>query len=194
MIAAMVLCGTLMMFAQNNKISYQAVVRDSTNHLVVNTALSVQLVLTDEDTHSYSERHSVTTNPNGMMSLWIGAGSDQHGNWDNLQWKSVTVESTIYRQSDGKHIITHTMPISAVPYAFYADNVNDGHLNLVFGGNTVVFTANQANNTTVNIDSVINILEERIMELESNVGFECGTDKAKDRDGHYYETVEIGSQ
>lgn len=195
MIAVMVFCCTLMMHAQNNNISYQAVVRDSTNHLVVNTPLTVELVLTDINNHTYSENHSVTTNSNGMTSLWIGAGSSPSGNWDDLQWNTVTVKSTIYRQSDGKHIITHTMPISAVPYAFYAENVNDGHLNLIFGGETVVFTANQATNTTVNLDSVIHKLEERITELENAIGlFVCGTSKLKDLDNHFYETVEINSQ
>ena len=240
LISALVLCFSMSLFAQHGRVSYQAVVRDSTNHLVVNTPLSVVVKLTDSLDNFYSEHHLVTTNPNGMMSLWIGEGEYMSGTWNDIHWNKVSVESKIFRQSDGKHIVTHTVPISAVPYALYAENineetlisfiedyfdehpvspvqsdwtetnsdtasfiknkpsfptVNDGHLNLVFGGDTVVFTANQATNTTVNIDSIIHKLEERIAVLESETGsFVCGSDKVKDLNGNWYETVEIYSQ
>ena len=113
------------MYAQNNRVSYQAVVRDSTNHLVVETPLTVNLVLTDSLNHTYSESHSVTSNPNGLISLWIGDGNAPSGNWNDLVWNKVTVESKIYRQSDGKHIVTHSVPIAAVPYALYAEDVSE---------------------------------------------------------------------
>lgn len=241
LILAMVLCCSMTMFGQNQKISYQAVVRDSTNHLVVSTPLTVEIKLTDSLLHFYSENHSVTTNPNGMMSLWIGAGSSPSGNWNDLVWNKVTVESKIYRQSDGKLIVIHNMPMSAVPYALYAEKVNadtlatyvemhqvqadwnesntsskayiknkpaipivptvnDGHLDIVLANDTITFTANQAGNTMVNIDSVIQKLEERISILEDRVNaletgtFVCGVSRLKDLQGHLYETVVINSQ
>ena len=116
------------LFAQNDRISYQAVVRDSTNHLVVETPLTVKVTLTDADNHPYSESHSVTSNPNGLISLWIGDGYDTTGNWNDLKWNSVTVESKIYRQSNGVLIAEHTLPLAAVPYALYAENVNKENL------------------------------------------------------------------
>ena len=196
----MVICCLSMMFAQNNKISYQAVVRDSTNHLVVETPLTVQVTLTDADDSTYSESHSVTSNPNGLISLWIGDGYDPIGNLNNLKWNSVTVESKIYRQSNGVLIAEHTLPLAAVPYALYAENVNkenlstnieeyieehpfaqvqsdweendetskayilhkpvmpvvnDGHLTIQFAGQEYTFTANQADNTTVDLGEAI---------------------------------------
>lgn len=229
---------SITMFAQNNKISYQAVVRDSTNHLVVSTPLTVEVKLTDSLLHTYSENHSVTTNPNGMMSLWIGAGSSPSGNWNDLVWNKVTVESKIYRQSDGKLIVIHTMPMSAVPYALYAEKVNadtlatyvemhqvqadwnetntsskayiknkptipvvnDGHLDILYASKTITFTANQAGNTIVNLDSIIQKFEEKISSLEERIyaletgTFICGASKLKDRQGNIYETVVIQSQ
>lgn len=241
LILAIVLCCSMTMFGQNQKISYQAVVRDSTNHLVVSTPLTVEIKLTDSLLHFYSENHSVTTNPNGMMSLWIGAGSSPSGNWNDLVWNKVTVESKIYRQSDGKLIVIHNMPMSAVPYALYAEKVNadtlatyvemhqlqadwnesdtlskayikhkpaipivptvnDGHLDIVLANDTITFTANQAGNTMVNIDSVIQKLEEMIATLEEKITaletgtFICGASRLKDRQGNFYETVVINSQ
>ena len=196
----MALCCLTMMHAQNNKISYQAVVRDSTNHLVVETPLTVQVTLTDAESNIYSEYHSVTSNSNGLISLWIGDGVTTDDNFNNLKWNSVTVESKIYRQSNGVLIAEHTLPLAAVPYALYAENVNkenlatnieeyfeehpfaqvqsdweendetskayilhkpvmpvvnDGHLTIQFAGQEYTFTANQADNTTVDLGNAI---------------------------------------
>lgn len=59
---AMVICGMMTIFAQtNNKISYQAVVRDANNNLVANKPLTVQVTVSDGQT-AYTETHSVQTN------------------------------------------------------------------------------------------------------------------------------------
>ena len=127
LLAVMLSC-MVTIFAQNDRISYQAVVRDSTNHLVVETPLTVEVKLTDADNHTYSENHSVTSNSNGLISLWIGDGYDPSGNWNDLKWNSVTVESKIFRQSNGVLIAEHTLPLAAVPYSLYSENVNKENL------------------------------------------------------------------
>lgn len=208
LIFALALCCSMTLLAQHGRVSYQAVVRDSTNHLVVNTQLDVDVKLTDSVGNYYSESHLVTSNPNGMMSLWIGDGTSPSGNWDAILWDKVKVESKIYRHTDGKHIVTHVVPIAAVPYALYAENVNDGPLFMVADADTTKFTANQADTTIVNLDTIvqklnyIQYLEQKIADLEVRVynlehtssTFVCGTDKAQDNEGNWYETQEIGSQ
>ena len=122
---AAVLCSVMTIFAQtNNKISYQAVVRDANNNLVANTPLTVQVTLTDANNNAYSERHSVTSNTNGLISLTLGNGTDVSGNWDDIQWNKATVTTKIYRFSDGEQLGTVTMPLMAVPYALYADSAS----------------------------------------------------------------------
>lgn len=77
LIITFVLCGVFAAWAQNNDgISYQAVVRDSENHLVYNTELQVTVSLANSATGTavYSERHTVTSNANGLISLLIGDG------------------------------------------------------------------------------------------------------------------------
>lgn len=134
-------CAATALAQQNNPISYQAVVRDASNHLVTATPLSVAVKLTDNNNGFYEERHYVTSNNNGMISLWVGNGEDQSGNWKGLKWDKVTAEMKIYRVSNGELIATHTTPISAVPYALYAE--------------------------TVNMDTIINYIEEHPFEQKN---------------------------
>jgi len=119
-----VLCGVFAAWAQNNdKISYQAVVRDSENRLVYNTELQVTVSLANSATGAavYSERHTVTSNANGLISLLIGDGQDRQGNWGDVRWNTAWVTATV-RSADGQtQIAEHHLPLSAVPYALYAN-------------------------------------------------------------------------
>ncbi len=124
---ALMLCCATTMFAQNDKISYQAVVRGTDNHLVVNTDLTVTVSLSNSEdgTPVYTETHAVTSNMNGLISLLIGSGTPGSGSWTDVQWSTAWVTADIAR--GGTHIATHKMPLSAVPYALqagYADSVN----------------------------------------------------------------------
>jgi len=111
--------------AQNNKISYQAVVRNSQNQLVYDQNLTVTVSLANSDggTVVYAETHAVTSNANGLISLLIGDGTPVTGsNWDAIQWNSAWVTAEI--SQGGTVLATHNLPLSAVPYALYADQVN----------------------------------------------------------------------
>ena len=61
--------------AQNQKLSYSAVVRNSANELVVNQTVTVAVSIANSETGAavYSETHSnVQTNQNGLLTLTIG--------------------------------------------------------------------------------------------------------------------------
>ena len=111
------------MLAQNGKISYQAVVRDSENHLVYDTPLQVTVALANSETGTavYSEQHAVTSNANGLISLLIGDGQNKQGHWEDVQWNTAWVTATIRKASDQTFLAEHHLPLSAVPYALYAD-------------------------------------------------------------------------
>lgn len=127
MIISLSICGMMTLFAQNNRISYQAVVRNSANQLIVNTELTVEVSLANSEngTAVYSERHTVTSNANGLISLLIGNGVYVSGNWNNIDWASAWVTTWIY---EGQEMLaSHKTSFSAVPYAMYAgyaDSVN----------------------------------------------------------------------
>ena len=162
---AMMLLFTAAVFAQNNdKISYQAVVRNSSNVLVYDEALTVDIAIANSATGTavYSEKHNVTSNANGLVSLMIGDGSNVSGNWADIEWNHAWVTATIKKQTNGEQLAQHHVPMSAVPYALYAEDVNcdavnacvgDGKLTIKDATNTYnkEYTANQTGDQTVTL-------------------------------------------
>ena len=116
-------------FAQNDKISYQAVVRNSANQIVYNTQLTVTINITNGEDGDvvYSERHTVTSNANGLISLLIGDGEVLSGSWDAVPWNTAYMSASIANTGSSETVAAHALPLSAVPYAMYAnyaDSVN----------------------------------------------------------------------
>ena len=70
---------SILTFAQApQKMTYQSVIRNNSNALITNTAVGVQIsILTGSPTGSavYIERHTTTTNANGLATLQIGTGT-----------------------------------------------------------------------------------------------------------------------
>ena len=111
--------------AQNDKISYQAVVRNSANQLVHDQDLDVTVSIANSETGTavYTETHTVHSNANGLISLLIGDGAPAAGsNWDAVQWNKAWVTAVV--SQGGTELATHHLPLSAVPYALYADQVD----------------------------------------------------------------------
>ena len=109
----MVMLGLSLMAQSTGKISYQAVVRDGNNRLAVNTTVKVKVTI-----GNYVENFTnVQTNANGLISLLIG----NEAGFDAIDWSSasITTEVTI-----GSEMVTNTVPVTAVPYALYASDVN----------------------------------------------------------------------
>ncbi len=111
----MVMLGLSLMAQSTGKISYQAVVRDGNNRLAANTTVAVKVTI-----GSYVETFTnVQSNANGLISLTIG----NEAGFDAIDWSnaSITTEVTI-----GSEMLTNTVPVTAVPYALYASDVNPG--------------------------------------------------------------------
>ena len=117
LLIALMLCCAMTIFAQNNKISYQAVVRDTENKLVANkdVQVTVNIYNGDATTAAYTETQRATTNLNGLVSLLIGNGTVTDGNWGLIDWKTARIETTV----------TLAMPLTAVPYAMYAEYADE---------------------------------------------------------------------
>ena len=112
------------LFAQTNRMSYQAVVRNANNELVYNENVSVQVeILNASGVVQYSERHTTTTNANGMLSLTIGGGTHVEGTFANIVWQDAVIRS-LFTLADGA-TVTQTTPVTAVPYALYAENAGN---------------------------------------------------------------------
>ena len=77
-------------FAQApEKMSYQAVIRNSSEALVTNTTVGMQISILQgsaSGTAVYVETQSPTTNANGLVSLEIGVGTVVSGDFTTIDW------------------------------------------------------------------------------------------------------------
>ncbi len=117
----MMLCCATAILAQNNRISYQAVVRDTANRLVANktVTVTVEIFNGDAQTAAYTETQTTQTNYNGLIALQIGNGND----WASIDWKTARIETTV--KLEGTELATLEMPLTAVPYALYAEYADE---------------------------------------------------------------------
>ena len=106
------------------RLSYQSVVRNSENQLVVQEEIIVQFQLHNHSPLApavYSEQNTVTSNQNGLISLIIGEGTGQIGDLGAVTWNDAYI-CTQYSLA-GEVMLADTQKITAVPYACYADKV-----------------------------------------------------------------------
>lgn len=112
-------------FAQSNtRLSYQSVVRNAENQLVVQEEITVQFQLHNHSPLTaaiYTEQHTVRSNQNGLISLVVGEGTGQTGDIDAVTWNDAYI-CTQYSLA-GEVVLADTQKINAVPYACYADRV-----------------------------------------------------------------------
>ena len=108
--------------ATAQKLSYSAVVRNGDNQLVANTNMTVEISIANSSTGNpvYAETHATAqTNPNGLLTLTIGEGTNKTGSLSNVTWPTAFI-TTDYTLPSGSHVI-NTVPVNVVPYALYAD-------------------------------------------------------------------------
>lgn len=110
--------------AQNlPKFSYQAVVRNAENELVTNSPVTVDILIFNHQNFAeeiYTETHNVTSNLNGLISLLIGEGQNPAGDLLQVAWNDAQIRTRI---TIGTHTVTDTKPITAIPYAYFAEKV-----------------------------------------------------------------------
>ena len=178
LLIATVLCCATTIFAQNNKISYQAVVRDTENKLVANKDVEVTVnIYNGSETATsdavYTETQTVTTNLNGLISLMIGPDVATPA-WNSIQWNQARIETTV--TLDNTSLGTLKMPLTAVPYAMYADYADD--VDPLAIATQLRDTANNVRgemNTQVNnLDTKINNLANSVDTAKTNIRGEIG--------------------
>ncbi|MBP5371484.1 MAG: hypothetical protein J6Y55_06110 [Bacteroidales bacterium] len=122
----------LLSFAQiPQTFSYQAVVRDAENKLVVSKPIVMELSIlqgSDEGEVVYTEKHVVSTNSNGLISLEMGAGVSRD-DFSAIDWSNAPYFVKTVAEIDGK-TITGITPLLAVPYALYAAKAGNAEVDL----------------------------------------------------------------
>ena len=113
-------------YAQSpEKISYQAVVRNTSGELVKNTVIGMMISILQGDingTAVYAEIQSPVTNANGLATLVIGEGNVKTGNFGTIDWSNgpyfIKTETDI--NGGINYTITGTSQLMSVPYAMHA--------------------------------------------------------------------------
>lgn len=115
-----------------NKFSYQAVIRDANDALLVNTTVGIRVsILQDLGMMGivpvYVETHTATTNNNGLLSIQIGNGAPQSGAISSISWSVWTyaLKTEIDPNGGSNYSINSTAPLLSVPYAMYANSSGD---------------------------------------------------------------------
>ncbi|PKP01226.1 MAG: hypothetical protein CVU11_15820 [Bacteroidetes bacterium HGW-Bacteroidetes-6] len=114
---------TAMVWAQSpQKMSYQAVIRNSNDQLVTTTQIGMEINIrqgTPSGTVVYSETQTPTTNANGLVSIEIGGGAGFNTiNWANGPY-FIEIKTAIVPPLT-TYTITGTSQLLSVPYALHA--------------------------------------------------------------------------
>ena len=117
------LAAVLAQVPTNQQLSYQAVIRNASNQLLINQSdISVIVNIKCDGTLVYSEEHTgLQTNENGLISLYIGSVAPTTGTWEGVNWAVASIQ-TVTTWSDGT-VTSDYVPVAAVPFALYAGNV-----------------------------------------------------------------------
>lgn len=113
-------------------INYQAIAREHPKGAVIALqAIQVKFSVLDgspDGNPLYTEKHSTTTNSQGLFSLVIGAGTPEVGDFKNIPWNKGNQYLKVELDIDGTNnfVPMGVMPFMAVPYALYAANGGSG--------------------------------------------------------------------
>lgn len=125
-----ILAVLLLSFAYGNaqspqKMSFQAVIRNSSNSLVSNLPIGLRVSILQGATTGaivYSETQTANTNVNGLVTIQIGGGNVIQGDFSTIEWANgpyfIQTETDV--NGGTNYTITSTTQLLSVPYALYA--------------------------------------------------------------------------
>lgn len=105
--------------------SYQAIIRNGSQGLVVNGTISVRISIikgSEFGNPVYVEAHNARTNGNGLVTLQIGGGTSLFGVYDSVQWSSgpYFLRTETDPLGGTEYSITSVSQILSIPYALYS--------------------------------------------------------------------------
>ncbi|MBI3520465.1 MAG: hypothetical protein HY062_14095 [Bacteroidetes bacterium] len=122
-------------------IPYQAIARDMSGQVKVNTPIQVQFKIFNtmiSSSSSYDEVHSVTTNDFGYFNLRIGSGTIQSGSFSAITWQTGDVSYEVWVDMGlGFSQLGGRSGFLSVPYAMYAANSNPNPTLTINAPNTI---------------------------------------------------------
>ena len=187
-------------FSQSpQKFSYQTVVRNSGGQLLANQAIAVKISILQGSENGnvvYAERHTPTTNANGLASLQIGGGTVLNGSMASINWAQGPYFISTETDPNGgtNYTIASTQQLLSVPYALYANSTSSS----VSSSGDTLFLGNQSY-IIPGISAANNSSGQTGITQHT-----CGADSVHnptknygtmtDQEGNVYKTIVIGTQ
>lgn len=121
--------GVTLLAQSPQQMSYQAIVRDAENNLLVNQVVGLELEILEggkEGTPVYAESHEASTNANGLLSVEIGNGAVTLGQFTTIDWAngSYFIHTAIDPEGGTDYTISGVTPLLSVPYALHASTAD----------------------------------------------------------------------
>jgi hypothetical protein len=119
-------------FAQApQKMSYQAIIRNTSGALVSSASVGMKISIlqgTATGNIAYSETQIVSTNVNGLVSLEIGSGTVIIGTFAGINWATgpYFIKTETDPAGGTNYSITGTSQLMSVPYALFSANGTPG--------------------------------------------------------------------
>jgi hypothetical protein len=140
---------TASVFAQApQKMSYQAVIRNSSNALITSTPVGMQISImqgSPTGTAVYIETQTPSTNANGLVSLEIGTGTVITGTFSAINWATgpYFIKTETDPTGGTAYTIAGTNELMSVPYALFSANAGVGgfthYLGEAFNGGIIYY-------------------------------------------------------
>ncbi|MFN5332488.1 MAG: hypothetical protein ACK5B5_07265, partial [Bacteroidota bacterium] len=107
------------------KMSYQAIIRDGSNVIVATSPVGIRISIVKQSPSGipvYVERHTRTTNANGLVSLEIGGGIALTGNFLDIDWANgpYFIKTETDPLGGTNYSVVGSTELLSVPYALYA--------------------------------------------------------------------------
>ena len=113
------------------KMSYQAVIRNSSNALITSTPVGMKISIlqgSPTGTAVYVETQTPSTNANGLVSLEIGTGTIVTGTFAGINWAAgpYFIKTETDPTGGTAYTIAGTNELMSVPYALFSANAGVG--------------------------------------------------------------------
>jgi hypothetical protein len=110
-----------------SKMSYQVVIRNSSNALISNQSVGMRISILQGNASGpavYVETQSPTTNTNGLVDIEIGGGTVVSGSFLTINWANgpYFINTETDPAGGSNYSITSTQQLLSVPYALFAGN------------------------------------------------------------------------
>lgn len=173
-VAAILMFATSICAQTPNSMSYQAVVRDASDNLVVNSTVGMRIsILIGSATGPsvYVETQSPNTNDNGLLSIAVGQGTPVSGNFGDIDWGNGAyfIKTEIDPAGGSSYTISGTSQLLSVPYALHAGN-NPWEKGTTYP-NEITFSDEVSDTTMVSIGykGLYNLVESGRFAFDENI-------------------------